>query len=52
MKTQADLADTTIIEADVVDSGIAAEVASEADEVYVLEKNETFGQEISMVNTQ
>ena len=51
MKKQADLADITIIGAGVVGLGIAAEVASEADEVYVLEKNETFGQEISSRNS-
>jgi L-2-hydroxyglutarate oxidase LhgO len=40
-------ADITIIGAGVVGLAIAAEVASEDREVYVLEKNETFGQEIS-----
>lgn len=41
------MADITIIGAGVVGLGIAAQVASESREVYVLEKNETFGQEIS-----
>jgi L-2-hydroxyglutarate oxidase LhgO len=40
-------ADIAIIGAGVVGLGIAAQVASEHREVYVLEKNETFGQEIS-----
>ena len=40
-------ADITIIGAGVVGLGIAAQVASEDRAVYVLEKNETFGQEIS-----
>ena len=40
-------ADITIIGAGVVGLAIAAQVASEGREVYVLEKNETFGQEIS-----
>ena len=40
-------ADITIIGAGVVGLAIAAQVASEDREVYVLEKNETFGQEIS-----
>jgi len=37
-------ADLTIIGAGVVGLAIAAQVASEDREVYVLEKNETFGQ--------
>jgi L-2-hydroxyglutarate oxidase LhgO len=40
-------ADITIVGAGVVGLAIAAQVASEAGEVYVLEKNETFGQETS-----
>jgi len=40
-------ADITIIGAGVVGLAIAAQVASENRGVYVLEKNETFGQEIS-----
>jgi len=40
-------ADITIIGAGVIGLGIAAEVARQDREVYVLEKNETFGQEIS-----
>ena len=40
-------ADITIVGAGVVGLAIAAQVASEAREVYVLEKNETFGQETS-----
>jgi L-2-hydroxyglutarate oxidase LhgO len=40
-------ADITIIGAGVIGLGIAAQVAREHREVYVLEKNETFGQEIS-----
>jgi L-2-hydroxyglutarate oxidase LhgO len=40
-------ADIAIIGAGVVGLGIAAQVASEDRAVYVLEKNETFGQEIS-----
>ena len=40
-------ADITIIGAGVVGLAIAAQVASQDREVYVLEKNETFGQEIS-----
>jgi L-2-hydroxyglutarate oxidase LhgO len=40
-------ADIAIIGAGVIGLGIAAQVASEHREVYVLEKNETFGQEIS-----
>ncbi len=42
-----DKADVTIIGAGVVGLAVAAEVASEDREVYVLEKNETFGLEIS-----
>jgi len=40
-------ADITIIGAGVIGLGIAAQVAREGREVYVLEKNETFGQETS-----
>jgi L-2-hydroxyglutarate oxidase LhgO len=40
-------ADIAIIGAGVIGLAIAAQVASEDREVYVLEKNETFGQEIS-----
>lgn len=40
-------ADITIIGAGVVGLAIAAQVASEDREVYVLEKNETFGLETS-----
>lgn len=40
-------ADITIVGAGVVGLGIAAQVAREDREVYVLEKNETFGLEIS-----
>jgi len=40
-------ADITIIGAGVVGLAIAAQVTSQDREVYVLEKNETFGQEIS-----
>ena len=42
-----DKADITIIGAGVVGLAIAAQVASQDREVYVLEKNETFGLEIS-----
>ena len=42
-----DKADVTIIGAGVVGLAIAAQVASKDREVYVLEKNETFGLEIS-----
>jgi len=40
-------ADITIIGAGVIGLGIAAQVARENREVYVLEKNDSFGQEIS-----
>lgn len=40
-------ADITIVGAGVVGLGIAAQIAREDREVYVLEKNETFGQETS-----
>lgn len=43
--------DITIVGAGVVGLAIAAEVAKDR-EVYVLEKNETFGQEISSRNSQ
>ena len=42
-----DIADITIIGAGVVGLAIAAQVASKDRQVYVLERNETFGQEIS-----
>jgi len=42
-----DKVDITIIGAGVIGLAIAAQVGSEDREVYVLEKNETFGQEIS-----
>jgi L-2-hydroxyglutarate oxidase LhgO len=42
-----DKADITVIGAGVVGLAIAAQVAGEGREVYVLEKNETFGLEIS-----
>ncbi len=41
------MADITIVGAGVIGLAIAAQVGSEDREVYVLEKNETFGQEIS-----
>ena len=40
-------ADITIIGAGVIGLGIAAQVTREGKEIYVLEKNETFGQETS-----
>lgn len=45
-------ADITIIGAGVIGLAIAAEVADKARTVYVLEKNETFGQETSSRNSQ
>ena len=44
--------DITIIGAGVVGLGIAAQVARQNKEVYVLEKNETFGQETSSRNSE
>ena len=40
-------ADITVIGAGVIGLAVAAEVAGEDREVFVLEKNDTFGQEIS-----
>ena len=45
-------ADITIVGAGVVGLAIASQVASEDKEVYVLEKNETFGQEPSSHNSE
>lgn len=45
-------ADITIIGAGVVGLAIAAEVAGENRDVYVLEKNDTFGQETSSRNSE
>ncbi len=45
-------ADITIIGAGVIGLAIAAEVANENREVFVVEKNETFGQETSSRNSQ
>jgi len=45
-------ADITVIGAGVVGLAIAAEVANEKREVFVIEKNETFGQETSSRNSQ
>ena len=42
-----DITDITIIGAGVVGLAVAAQVASRDRQVYVLEKNKTFGQEIS-----
>lgn len=44
--------DITIIGAGVIGLGIAAQVANGKREVYVLEKNETFGQETSSRNSE
>jgi L-2-hydroxyglutarate oxidase LhgO len=44
--------DITIIGAGIIGLGIAAHVASGKREVYVLEKNETFGQETSSRNSE
>ena len=45
-------ADITIIGAGVIGLAIASHVAREDREVYVLEKNETFGQEQSSRNSE
>ncbi|MBM4463108.1 MAG: FAD-dependent oxidoreductase [Chloroflexi bacterium] len=45
-------ADITIIGAGVVGLAIASEVAREGRQVYLLEKNETFGQEQSSRNSE
>ena len=45
-------ADIVIVGAGVVGLAIAAEVAKEGREVYLLEKNETFGQEQSSRNSE
>lgn len=45
-------ADIAIVGAGVVGLAIAADVASDHREVFIIEKNETFGQETSIRNSQ